>query len=157
MIYHLNFSGFEIFEFNTFEQICINFCNEKLQQFFNHHMFVLEQEEYVREGIEWEMVDFGMDLEATIQCMEKPMGLMAILEEETMFPKATDKSFEDKLKENLLGKTAAFLKKQPGSKDKNAHFALAHYAGIVNYNITDWLTKNKDQCNDTVSNHQKYN
>merc|ERR1711899_115900 len=81
---------------------------------------------------------------------EKPMGLMAILEEETMFPKATDKSFEDKLKENLLGKTTAFLKKQPGSKDKNAHFALAHYAGIVNYNITDWLTKNKDQCNDTV-------
>ena len=111
---------------------------------------MLEQEEYVREGIEWEMVDFGMDLEATIQCMEKPMGLMAILEEETMFPKATDKSFEDKLKENLLGKTAAFLKKQPGSKDKNAHFALAHYAGIVNYNITDWLTKNKDQINDTV-------
>ena len=96
------------------------------------------------------MVDFGMDLEATINCMEKPMGLMAILEEETMFPKATDKSFEDKLKENLLGKTTAFLKKQPGSKDKNAHFALAHYAGIVNYNITDWLTKNKDQCNDTV-------
>ena len=104
----------------------------------------------MREGIEWEMVDFGMDLEATINCMEKPMGLMAILEEETMFPKATDKSFEDKLKENLLGKTTAFLKKQPGSKDKNAHFALAHYAGIVNYNITDWLTKNKDQCNDTV-------
>jgi len=146
----LDIAGFEIFEFNTFEQICINFCNEKLQQFFNHHMFVLEQEEYVREGIEWEMVDFGMDLEATINCMEKPMGLMAILEEETMFPKATDKSFEDKLKENLLGKTTAFLKKQPGSKDKNAHFALAHYAGIVNYNITDWLTKNKDQCNDTV-------
>merc|ERR1719228_1467164 len=146
----LDIAGFEIFEFNTFEQICINFCNEKLQQFFNHHMFVLEQEEYVREGIEWEMVDFGMDLEATINCMEKPMGLMAILEEETMFPKATDKSFEDKLKENLLGKTTAFLKKQPGSKDKNAHFALAHYAGIVNYNITDWLTKNKDQINDTV-------
>ena len=102
-------------------------------------------------GWKEEMVDFGMDLEATINCMEKPMGLMAILEEETMFPKATDKSFEDKLKENLLGKTTAFLKKQPGSKDKNAHFALAHYAGIVNYNITDWLTKNKDQCNDTVS------
>jgi len=146
----LDIAGFEIFEFNTFEQICINFCNEKLQQFFNHHMFVLEQEEYVREGIEWEMVDFGMDLEATITLMEKPMGLLAILEEETMFPKATDKSFEDKLKENLLGKTQAFLKKQPGSKDKNAHFAIAHYAGVVNYNLTDWLTKNKDQCNDTV-------
>merc|ERR1712117_110105 len=138
------------FEFNTFEQICINFCNEKLQQFFNHHMFVLEQEEYVREGIEWEMVDFGMDLEATIQLMEKPMGLLAILEEETMFPKATDKSFEDKLKENLLGKSPVFLKKQPGSKDKSAHFAIAHYAGIVNYNLSDWLTKNKDPVNDTV-------
>merc|ERR1712142_481638 len=114
------------------------------------HMFVLEQEEYVREGIEWEMVDFGMDLEATIQLMEKPMGLLAILEEETMFPKATDKSFEDKLKENLLGKSPVFLKKQPGSKDKNAHFAIGHYAGIVNYNLTDWLTKNKDPVNDTV-------
>merc|ERR1712012_1102070 len=146
----LDIAGFEILDFNTFVQICINFCNEKLQQFFNHHMFVLEQEEYVREGIEWEMVDFGMDLEATIHLMGKPMGLLAILEEETLFPKASDKTFEDKLKENLLGKTTAFLKKQPGSKDKNAHFALAHYAGIVNYNITDWLTKNKDQCNDTV-------
>merc|ERR1711963_285015 len=146
----LDIAGFEIFDFNTFEQICINFCNEKLQQFFNHHMFVLELEEYVREGIEWEMVDFGMDLEGTIQLMEKPMGLLAILEEETMFPKATDKSFEDKLKENLLGKSPVFLKKQPGSKDKSAHFAIAHYAGIVNYNLTDWLTKNKDPVNDTV-------
>merc|ERR1711994_990574 len=111
----------------------------------NHHMFVLEQEEYVREGIEWEMVDFGMDLEATIQLMEKPMGLLAILEEETMFPK----SFEEKLKENLLGKSNVFLKKQPGSKDKQAHFAIAHYAGIVNYNLTNWLDKNKDPVNDT--------
>merc|ERR1711892_1102493 len=146
----LDIAGFEIFEFNTFEQSCINFTNEKLQQFFNHHMFVLEQEEYVREGIEWEMVDFGMDLEATIQLMEKPMGLLAILEEETLFPKASDKSFDDKLKENLLGKSPVFLKKQPGSRDKTAHFAISHYAGIVNYNLTDWLTKNKDQCNDTV-------
>jgi len=151
----LDIAGFEIFEFNTFEQICINFCNEKLQQFFNHHMFVLEQEEYVREGIEWEMVDFGMDLEATIQLMEKPMGLLAILEEETMFPKASDKSFEDKLKENLLGKSPVFLKKQAGSKDKNAHFAIAHYAGIVNYNLTDWLNKNKDPLNDTVVDQMK--
>lgn len=146
----LDIAGFEIFDFNTFEQICINFCNEKLQQFFNHHMFVLEQEEYVREGIEWEMVDFGMDLEATIQLMEKPMGLLAILEEETLFPKASDKTFEDKLKENLLGKSPVFMKKQPGGKDKNAHFAIAHYAGIVNYNLTNWLDKNKDPLNDTV-------
>merc|ERR1719284_2388797 len=98
----LDIAGFEIFEFNTFEQICINFCNEKLQQFFNHHMFVLEQEEYVREGIEWEMVDFGMDLEATINMFEKPMCLLAIFEEESLFPKATDETFEDKLKETMF-------------------------------------------------------
>merc|ERR1711981_1520847 len=101
------------------------------------------------------MVDFGMDLEATIQLFEKPMGLMAILEEETMFPKASDKSFEDKLKENLLGKSPVFLKKQPGSKDKNAHFSIAHYAGTVNYNISNWLDKNKDSINDTVVDQMK--
>jgi len=94
----LDIAGFEIFEYNGFEQISINFVNEKLQQFFNHHMFVVEQEEYLAEGIEWAMVDFGMDLAACIIMFEKPMGIWAILEEESLFPKATDKSFEDKLK-----------------------------------------------------------
>merc|ERR1711981_554073 len=73
----------------------------------------------------------------------------------TMFPKASDKSFEDKLKENLLGKSPVFLKKQPGSKDKNAHFSIAHYAGTVNYNISNWLDKNKDSINDTVVDQMK--
>merc|ERR1719326_1304231 len=84
----LDIAGFEIFEYNGFEQISINFVNEKLQQFFNHHMFVVEQEEYVKEGIDWEMVDFGMDLAAAIIMFEKPMGIWAILEEESLFPKA---------------------------------------------------------------------
>ena len=144
----LDIAGFEIFEYNGFEQISINFVNEKLQQFFNHHMFVVEQEEYVKEGIDWEIVDFGMDLQAAIIMFEKPMGLWAILEEESLFPKATDKSFEEKLKSSL-GKLSIFLKPQ-SKTDKNAHFAISHYAGIVSYNVTGWLEKNKDPVNDTV-------
>merc|ERR1719187_642795 len=144
----LDIAGFEIFEYNGFEQISINFVNEKLQQFFNHHMFVVEQEEYVKEGIDWAMVDFGMDLAACIIMFEKPMGLWAILEEESLFPKATDKSFEEKLKASL-GKTPVFVKAR-STTDKNAHFALVHYAGTVSYNVTGWLEKNKDPVNETV-------
>merc|ERR1719195_2065250 len=144
----LDIAGFEIFEYNGFEQISINFVNEKLQQFFNHHMFVVEQEEYVKEGIDWVMVDFGMDLAAAIIMFEKPMGIWAILEEESLFPKATDKSFEEKLKSSL-GKLPVFLKPQ-SKTDKNAHFAISHYAGIVSYNVTGWLEKNKDPVNDSV-------
>jgi myosin heavy chain 6/7 len=144
----LDIAGFEMFEYNGFEQISINFVNEKLQQFFNHHMFVVEQEEYVSEGIDWVMVDFGMDLQAAIIMFEKPMGLWAILEEESLFPKATDKSFEEKLKA-ALGKLPIFLKPQ-SKTDKNAHFAIQHYAGVVSYNVTGWLEKNKDPVNDTV-------
>merc|ERR1711881_766455 len=144
----LDIAGFEIFEYNGFEQISINFVNEKLQQFFNHHMFVVEQEEYVREGIDWAMVDFGMDLAAAIIMFEKPMGIWAILEEESLFPKATDKSFEEKLKASL-GKLPVFQKAKSAT-DKNAHFACVHYAGTVSYNVTGWLEKNKDPVNETV-------
>merc|ERR1712231_3143 len=144
----LDIAGFEIFEYNGFEQISINFVNEKLQQFFNHHMFVVEQEEYVKEGIDWVMVDFGMDLAAAIIMFEKPMGIWAILEEESLFPKATDKSFEEKLKASL-GKLPILLKPQ-SKTDKNGHFAISHYAGIVTYNVTNWLEKNKDPVNDSV-------
>merc|ERR1712038_422611 len=144
----LDIAGFEIFEYNGFEQISINFVNEKLQQFFNHHMFVVEQEEYVKEGIDWAMFDFGMDLAACIIMFEKPMGVWAILEEESLFPKATDKSFEEKLKASL-GKIPCFTKAKSAT-DKNAHFAIIHYAGTVSYNVTGWLEKNKDPVNETV-------
>merc|ERR1712117_948133 len=145
----LDIAGFEIFEFNTFEQICINFVNEKLQQFFNHHMFVLEQEEYMREGITWVSVDFGMDLAACIDLFEKPMGILPILEEETIYPKASDQTFEAKLKAQHLGKHNNFVK-ACSKTDKNAHFAVVHYAGTVSYNVTGWLDKNRDPINDTV-------
>merc|ERR1711872_1050684 len=102
----------------------------------------------VKEGIDWVMVDFGMDLAAAIIMFEKPMGIWAILEEESLFPKATDKSFEEKLKASL-GKLPVFLKPQ-SKTDKNAHFAISHYAGIVSYNVTNWLEKNKDPVNDSV-------
>merc|ERR1711997_1386830 len=149
----LDIAGFEIFEYNGFEQISINFVNEKLQQFFNHHMFVVEQEEYVSEGIDWAMVDFGMDLAACIIMFEKPMGIWAILEEESLFPKATDASFEDKLKSQLLGKSPPFAKpnRAEDAPDPEAHFAIIHYAGTVSYNVTAWLDKNKDPVNDTVA------
>ncbi|XP_058840715.1 myosin heavy chain, muscle-like isoform X3 [Topomyia yanbarensis] len=147
----LDIAGFEIFDFNGFEQLCINFTNEKLQQFFNHHMFVLEQEEYKREGINWAFIDFGMDLLACIEMIEKPMGILSILEEESMFPKATDQTFAEKLMTNHLGKSAPFQKPKPPKPGcQAAHFAIGHYAGVVSYNITGWLEKNKDPLNDTV-------
>jgi len=145
----LDIAGFEIFDYNGFEQICINFANEKLQQFFNQHMFTLEQEEYVREGLDWANVDFGMDLQKCITMFEKPMGLLAILEEESLFPKATDQSFANKLHENLLGKCENFAKPSP-KPDPGAHFAVVHYAATVSYNLTGWLFKNKDPLNDTI-------
>ncbi|NXT27583.1 MYH3 protein, partial [Syrrhaptes paradoxus] len=146
----LDIAGFEIFEFNSLEQLCINFTNEKLQQFFNHHMFVLEQEEYKKEGIEWEFIDFGMDLAACIELIEKPMGIFSILEEECMFPKATDTSFKNKLYDQHLGKSSNFQKPKPAKGKVEAHFSLVHYAGTVDYNISGWLEKNKDPLNETV-------
>ncbi|KAJ4948518.1 hypothetical protein JOQ06_020051 [Pogonophryne albipinna] len=146
----LDIAGFEIFDFNTLEQLCINFTNEKLQQFFNHTMFVLEQEEYKKEGIIWEFIDFGMDLADCIELIEKPMGIFSILEEECMFPKASDTSFKNKLYDQHLDKNKAFEKPKPAKGKAEAHFSLVHYAGTVDYNISGWLDKNKDPLNDSV-------
>ncbi|XP_029286638.1 myosin heavy chain, fast skeletal muscle-like [Cottoperca gobio] len=146
----LDIAGFEIFDYNSLEQLCINFTNEKLQQFFNHHMFVLEQEEYKKEGIEWEFIDFGMDLAACIELIEKPMGIFSILEEECMFPKASDVTFKNKLYDQHIGKSAPFQKPKPTKGKAEAHFGLMHYAGTVEYSVNGWLDKNKDPLNDSV-------
>ncbi|KHJ86109.1 myosin head, partial [Oesophagostomum dentatum] len=147
----LDIAGFEIFDHNSFEQLWINFVNEKLQQFFNHHMFVLEQEEYSREGIQWEFIDFGLDLQACIELIEKPLGVISMLDEECIVPKATDLTLAQKLNDQHLGKHPNFQKpRPPKGKQSEAHLAIVHYAGTVRYNVKGWLEKNKDPLNDTA-------
>ncbi|XP_021938647.1 myosin heavy chain, non-muscle isoform X2 [Zootermopsis nevadensis] len=142
----LDMAGFEIFELNSFEQLCINYTNEKLQQLFNHTMFILEQEEYQREGIEWKFIDFGLDLQPTIDLIDKPMGIMALLDEECWFPKATDKSFVEK----LVGAHHVHPKFLKTDFRGVADFAVIHYAGRVDYSAAKWLMKNMDPLNENV-------
>ncbi|KAK3091423.1 hypothetical protein FSP39_019778 [Pinctada imbricata] len=142
----LDIAGFEIFKMNSFEQLCINYTNEKLQQLFNHTMFILEQEEYQREGIEWKFIDFGLDLQPTIDLLEKPLGLFALVDEECFFPKATDKSFVDK----VLSQHSAHPKFRKPDFRADADFSLVHYAGEVDYSAKKWLMKNMDPLNENV-------
>ncbi|XP_051568174.1 myosin-10-like isoform X1 [Myxocyprinus asiaticus] len=147
----LDIAGFEIFQLNSFEQLCINYTNEKLQQLFNHTMFILEQEEYQREGIEWSFIDFGLDLQPCIDLIERPAnppGVLALLDEECWFPKATDKTFVDKLVQEQ-GTHTKFQKPRQ-LKDK-ADFCIIHYAGRVDYKADEWLMKNMDPLNDNVA------
>ncbi|KAJ2160398.1 class II myosin [Coemansia sp. RSA 552] len=144
----LDIAGFEILETNSFEQLCINYTNERLQQFFNRTMFVLEQEEYTREGIEWNFIDFGMDLQPTIDLIDrtKPIGVMSCLDEECVMPKATDKTFTEKLHGLWAGKS---------DKYETPRFAMGfivrHYASQVEYSTEGWLEKNKDPLNENVT------
>ncbi|KAI6251192.1 Myosin type-2 heavy chain 1 [Erysiphe necator] len=144
----LDIAGFEIFEKNSFEQLCINYTNEKLQQFFNHHMFVLEQEEYAREQIEWKFIDFGHDLQPTIDLIElpNPIGIFSCLDEDCVMPKATDKSFTEKLHSLWDRKTPKYRPSKLGQG-----FTLTHYAADVEYSTEGWLKKNKDPLNDNVT------
>ena len=144
----LDIAGFEIFESNSFEQLCINYTNEKLQQFFNHHMFVLEQEEYAREQIEWKFIDFGKDLQPTIDLIElpNPIGIFSCLDEDSVMPKATDKSFTEKMHSLWDRKTSKYR-----SSRLNQGFILTHYAAEVEYSTVGWLEKNKDPLNDNVT------
>uniref|UniRef100_A0A673NAK2 Myosin-9 n=1 Tax=Sinocyclocheilus rhinocerous TaxID=307959 RepID=A0A673NAK2_9TELE len=147
----LDIAGFEIFDLNSFEQLCINYTNEKLQQLFNHTMFILEQEEYQREGIEWSFIDFGLDLQPCIELIEKPAsppGILALLDEECWFPKATDKSFVEKVLQEQ-GTHPKFHK--PKKLKDEADFCIMHYAGKVDYKADEWLMKNMDPLNDNVA------
>uniref|UniRef100_A0A671YDG7 Myosin-9 n=1 Tax=Sparus aurata TaxID=8175 RepID=A0A671YDG7_SPAAU len=148
----LDIAGFEIFELNSFEQLCINYTNEKLQQLFNHTMFILEQEEYQREGIEWSFIDFGLDLQPCIDLIEKPNGppgILALLDEECWFPKATDKTFVEKVVQEQ-GSNSKFQK--PKKLKDDVDFCIMHYAGKVDYKADEWLMKNMDPLNECVAN-----
>ncbi|XP_076345264.1 uncharacterized protein LOC143244459 isoform X1 [Tachypleus tridentatus] len=142
----LDIAGFEIFQLNSFEQLCINYTNEKLQQLFNHTMFVLEQEEYKREGIEWKFIDFGLDLQPTIDLIEKPMGILALLDEQCLFPKATDKTLVEKLIITHIDHPK-FVK---SDFRESADFSIIHYAGKVDYLANQWLMKNMDPVNENI-------
>lgn len=153
----LDIAGFEIFDINGYEQLLINYTNERLQQFFNHHMFVLEQEEYSREGIEWEYRNFGIDLQPTIDLIESngwPIGILSCLDEECIMPKATDLTFTNKL-HNFWARPleAGSDDPYPPGRDKyeptrfEQGFVIQHYAARVEYRTDGWLEKNKDPLN----------
>uniref|UniRef100_A0A803MNV1 Uncharacterized protein n=1 Tax=Chenopodium quinoa TaxID=63459 RepID=A0A803MNV1_CHEQI len=133
----LDIYGFESFERNSFEQFCINYANERLQQHFNRHLFKLEQEEYIQDGIDWTKVEFE-DNQACLNLFEKkPLGLLSLLDEESTFPNGTDLSFANKLKQHL--KSNSCFK---GEREKA--FTVSHYAGEVSYDTTGFLEKNRD-------------
>ncbi|PIA35399.1 hypothetical protein AQUCO_03500049v1 [Aquilegia coerulea] len=133
----LDIYGFESFDRNSFEQFCINYANERLQQHFNRHLFKLEQEEYVQDGIDWARVDFE-DNQGCLNLFErKPLGLLSLLDEESTFPNGSDLTFANKLKQHL-NSNPCFR----GERDKA--FSVFHYAGEVTYDTSGFLEKNRD-------------
>ncbi|XP_062187269.1 myosin-1-like isoform X2 [Phragmites australis] len=133
----LDIYGFECFNKNGFEQFCINYANERLQQHFNRHLFKLQQEEYLEDGIDWATVEFVDNTDCLSLFEKKPLGLLSLLDEESTFPKATDLSFADKLKQQLSG-NSCFKGEQEGG------FKICHYAGEATYDTAGFLEKNRD-------------
>ncbi|KAG2637687.1 hypothetical protein PVAP13_2NG533600 [Panicum virgatum] len=122
---------------NGFEQFCINYANERLQQHFNRHLFKLQQEEYLEDGIDWAPVKFVDNTDCLSLFEKKPLGLLSLLDEESTFPKATDLSFANKLKQQLSA-NSCFKGEQEGA------FKICHYAGEVTYDTSGFLEKNRD-------------
>lgn len=135
----LDISGFEIVENNNFEQFSINFTNEKLQQFINHHIFIREQEEYIKEGIEWNMIDFKHDLQPTIDLIEGKDGILRCLDTLSCLQRSTDRNFLDELCNGSAGKHNKFSPSKFGTG-----FRVMHYAGSVEYKVEGWIEKNRD-------------
>ena len=136
----LDIYGFEHFAKNSFEQFCINYANEKLQQQFNSHVFRLEQEEYVREQIDWKFIDFS-DNQPCIDLIEGKLGILSLLDEESRLPMGTDEQFVTKLHHNFSGDKNKFYKKPRFGKSS---FTVCHYAVHVTYESEGFIEKNRD-------------
>ncbi|MED6186014.1 hypothetical protein PIB30_062642 [Stylosanthes scabra] len=142
----LDIYGFESFKFNSFEQFCINFTNEKLQQHFNQHVFKMEQEEYTKEEIDWSYIEFVDNQDVLDLIEKKPGGIIALLDEACMFPKSTHETFSQKLYQTFKN-NKRFIK----PKLSRTSFTISHYAGEVTYLADMFLDKNKDY---VVAEHQ---
>ncbi|CAH2095894.1 unnamed protein product [Euphydryas editha] len=145
----LDIYGFEIFPKNSFEQFCINFCNEKLQQLFIQLTLKSEQEEYLREGIEWEPVEYFNNIIICDLIEERHRGIISILDDECLRPgDATDLSFLEKLSQRLDGHAHYKSHQKVDSKTQKLmgrdEFCLVHYAGDVTYNVNTFIEKNND-------------
>uniref|UniRef100_A0A4W6FBV1 Myosin VB n=1 Tax=Lates calcarifer TaxID=8187 RepID=A0A4W6FBV1_LATCA len=134
----LDIYGFETFELNSFEQFCINYANEKLQQQFNSHVFKLEQEEYMKEQIPWTLIDF-YDNQPCIDLIEARLGILDLLDEECKVPKGTDQNWAQKLYKQH-GSSAHFQK----PRMSNTSFIIIHFADKVEYQCEGFLEKNRD-------------
>ncbi|XP_018431466.1 PREDICTED: unconventional myosin-Vc [Nanorana parkeri] len=135
----LDIYGFETFEVNSFEQFCINYANEKLQQQFNLHVFKLEQEEYMKEDIPWTLIDF-YDNQPVIDLIEAKMGILELLDEECLLPQGTDENWLQKLYNNYVNKNPLFEK----PRMFNRSFIIQHFADKVEYKCDGFLEKNRD-------------
>ncbi|KAK5792514.1 hypothetical protein PVK06_033629 [Gossypium arboreum] len=142
----LDIYGFESFKCNSFEQFCINFTNEKLQQHFNQHVFKMEQEEYTKEEINWSYIEFVDNQDVLDLIEKKPGGIIALLDEACMFPKSTHETFAQKLYQTFKN-NKRFIKPKLSRTD----FTISHYAGEVTYQANQFLDKNKDY---VVAEHQ---
>ncbi|XP_044349479.1 myosin-17 isoform X14 [Triticum aestivum] len=143
----LDIYGFESFKTNSFEQLCINFTNEKLQQHFNQNVFKMEQEEYTREQINWSYIEFVDNQDVLDLIEKKPGGIIALLDEACMFPKSTHETLSQKLYEKFKNH-----KRFAKPKLSRTAFTIQHYAGDVIYQSDHFLDKNKDY---VVAEHQE--
>ncbi|XP_060098667.1 unconventional myosin-VIIb [Heteronotia binoei] len=142
----LDIFGFENFNTNSFEQLCINFANEHLQQFFVQHVFKLEQEEYLAEHISWNHIDFTDNYTALEVIALKPMNILSLIDEESRFPKGTDTTMLNKINSHH-GRSKIYI------APKNVHdtvFGISHFAGIVYYQSKGFLEKNRDMLSSDV-------